>query len=125
VLSNTTHDGRVAALVGFVVGEQARTWNDARRPEVLDQLAALFGDEARSPRTLVIHNWADEAWTRGCPVGSPPPGVIAQSVDVLRASHRLVHWAGTETATRHAGYLDGAVSAGERAAEEVHRALSA
>lgn len=124
VFDNTTHDGRVAALVGFIVGEQARTWNDGRRSEVLDQLAALFGEQAKSPKTLVIHNWADEAWTRGCPVDSPPPGVLAGRADALRTPHRLVHWAGTETAIRNAGYLDGAVSAGERAAEEVHRALT-
>ena len=35
----------------------------------------------------------------------------------------LLHWAGTETATRQMGYMDGAVQAGERAAEEVLDAL--
>ena len=34
-----------------------------------------------------------------------------------------LHWAGTEAATRWAGYIDGAVSSGERAAEEVPTAL--
>jgi monoamine oxidase len=119
VFDNTTQDGSVAALVGFIVGDQARTWNDERRQEICDQLATLFGEEARSPRTLVIKNWADEDWTRGCPVNSPPPSVIARCADALRTPHRLVHWAGTETATKHAGYLDGAVSTGERAAGEV------
>ncbi len=125
VFDNTTHDGSVAALVGFIVGDHARAWNDGRRQEVCDQLATLFGEEARTPRTLVIKNWADEEWVRGCPVNSPPPGVIARCSDALRTPHQLVHWAGTETATRNAGYLDGAVSAGERAAREVQSALRA
>lgn len=124
VFDNTTHDGSVAALVGFIVGDEARRFHEGRRQEVCDQLAALFGEEARTPRSLVIQNWVDEEWTAGCPVSSPPPGVLARSADALRDRHELVHWAGTETATRNAGYLDGAVSAGERAADEVLRALS-
>ncbi|MEV1145059.1 FAD-dependent oxidoreductase, partial [Micromonospora sp. NPDC049799] len=37
----------------------------------------------------------------------------------LRRPVGRVHWAGTETATRWAGYLDGAIEAGERAAAEI------
>ena len=36
----------------------------------------------------------------------------------LREPVGLVHWAGTETATRWSGYIDGAISSGERAAAE-------
>ena len=35
-----------------------------------------------------------------------------------------LHWAGTETATRWAGYMSGAVNAGRRAADEVIPFLS-
>ncbi|WP_109559164.1 FAD-dependent oxidoreductase [Mycobacteroides saopaulense] len=34
-----------------------------------------------------------------------------------------IHWAGTETASDHAGYLEGAIEAGIRAAREVTNAL--
>jgi monoamine oxidase len=34
-----------------------------------------------------------------------------------------VHWAGTETSDYWAGYMDGAVRSGERAAKEVLAAL--
>jgi monoamine oxidase len=34
-----------------------------------------------------------------------------------------VHWAGTETASRWMGYMDGAVESGQRAANEVLAAL--
>ena len=48
-----------------------------------------------------------------------PPGVMLDYGSVLRPPIRRIHWAGTETATRGAGYMDGAVQSGERAAAEV------
>jgi monoamine oxidase len=42
----------------------------------------------------------------------------------LRAPWRRIHWAGTETATRWIGYMDGAVESGLRAAAEVGAALT-
>lgn len=115
--------GEHHALVGFIVGDAARAWTD-RDPEereaaALAQLGELFGAAAGKPRLFVTHDWASEAWTGGCPVDSPPPRVYAGRASALRDPHGRVHWAGTETATQHAGYLDGAVSAGERAASEV------
>lgn len=35
----------------------------------------------------------------------------------------LLHWAGTETATDHAGYIEGAIDSGLRVAQEVAQAL--
>jgi monoamine oxidase len=35
-----------------------------------------------------------------------------------------IFWAGTETADEWTGFLDGAVRSGQRAADEVHRALA-
>ena len=52
-----------------------------------------------------------------------PPGVLTDAGCALREPSGLVHWAGTETATRWTGYMDGAVRSGERAAEEVLAAL--
>ncbi len=42
----------------------------------------------------------------------------------LRTPIGLLHWAGAETATVWNGYMDGAVSSGERAASEVLSALA-
>ena len=44
------------------------------------------------------------------------------AISEIRAPHGRVLFAGTETATQWSGYMDGAVSAGQRAAGEVlHR----
>jgi monoamine oxidase len=56
----------------------------------------------------------------------------ALDVQVLEARDRVggrtlsqpvgrIHWAGTETATRWMGYMDGAIQSGKRAAAEVMR----
>ena len=37
----------------------------------------------------------------------------------IRTPHGLVYFAGTETAVRCAGYMDGAVESGERSANEI------
>jgi monoamine oxidase len=124
---NTSHDDAQAALVGFVVGDDALALGEkdpeARRALVLDALARAFGDEAKSPSEYVEHDWAKEEWTSGCPVAGFAPGTMRELAPKLRAPAGRIHWAGTETATQSPGYLDGAVSAGERAAREVAERL--
>jgi monoamine oxidase len=51
-------------------------------------------------------------------VASTPPGALAGGA-VWRGSHAGIHLAGTEAAVRWTGYLEGAIEAGERAAEAV------
>jgi monoamine oxidase len=41
----------------------------------------------------------------------------------IREPFGRVHWAGTETSTYWAGYMDGAVRAGERSADEVAKLI--
>lgn len=126
VFDNTFADG-TACLLGFVVGAAARTWSDrpesARHGAVLAQLSRWFGPEAGRPLELVEQDWSTEPWTRGCPIGFPPPGLLSSHGAALRAPCGRIHWAGTETADRWMGFMDGAVRAGERAAAEVARLL--
>jgi monoamine oxidase len=50
--------------------------------------------------------------------------VLTRAGTALRAPIGPIHWAGTESATYWQGYMDGAVSAGYRTADEVTAALS-
>jgi len=50
-------------------------------------------------------------------------GTLTQYGPYLRTPCGRLHWAGTETATKWQGYMDGAVQAGERAAKEVEDLL--
>ena len=120
---NSPPSGTPGVLFGFVGGTEARGWNDlspsARRDTVLKEMAQLFGPKALKPKDYVEKNWSDEEWTRGCPVAYLPPGVLSDFGSALREPIGRIHWAGTETALYWNGYMDGAVSSGERAATEV------
>jgi monoamine oxidase len=120
---NSPPNGGPGVLLGFLEGRDAREQGarsaPARRKAVLDCFVHYFGPKAASPRSYVEHNWAEEVWTRGCYVGYTPPGVLTGFGSALREPVGRVHWAGSETATVWNGYMDGAVSSGERAAREV------
>ena len=79
---------------------------------------------ALHPRRYVEMDWADEVWTRGCPVGFSAPGALSEYGPWIRKPIGRIHWAGTETSTFWNGYMDGAVRSGERAAAEVLAALT-
>ncbi len=127
VYDNTSHDGRQPALVGFVVGSQARQWSaqplSDRKRRVTNALKRYFGDEAESFQEYHELDWGAEPWSRGCPVGGLPPGVLTNSFVHLRKPEGRIHWAGTEAATEWIGYMEGALQSGERAADEVLRRL--
>jgi monoamine oxidase len=47
------------------------------------------------------------------------PGLLTGCGEALRAPVGPIHWAGTETAVAWSGYIDGAITSGIRAADEV------
>lgn len=110
-------DGSPGVMMGFIDGQDARTWGALteaqRRKQVLAQFAAWFGTEARAPREYLDVHWDALPLHRGCPVAVPPPGALIGFRDALRAPEGSVHFACTETATTWSGYMDGAIQAGD------------
>lgn len=109
--------GSPAALFGFA---HARAVRPGFEEAVTAQLAALFGPAAARPDALYVQDWSAEHWTS-------PSGVHALT-DRALFGHALyrrpaldgrLHWASTETAADHAGHIEGALSAGERAARAI------
>lgn len=123
VVDNTSHDGKVASLLCFVVGKHARAWSmtapEERHARVRAQLGKWFGEEGGRPRALVDKDWGEDPWTGGCPVCNPAPVTLSVEGVLLRQPMGRVHFAGTETATAWTGYMEGAVQSGERAATEL------
>ncbi len=120
--------GRPGIAFGFVGGDNARRYAGmgaaARRQAVLTQLARFYDDKrALKPVQVFETNWSQQEWTRGCPVGIPAVGSFVSYGPRLRRPVGRIHWAGTETATYWNGYMDGAISSGERVAAEVSAAL--
>jgi monoamine oxidase len=128
VFDDSPEDGSHGALLGFMLGADARSWGDRsdaeRREAALGSFARLFGPEAARPAEYIDKSWASEVWSRGCFAGVLPPGALTTLGTALREPVGPIHWAGTETATVWNGYMEGAVESGERAAHEVIEALS-
>ena len=86
---------------------------------MLASLAGYFGPRAGKPIDVIEQDWSAEEWTRGCYGADLAPGVWTQFGPALREPIGRIHWAGTETASVWSGYMDGALTSGERAAAEV------
>lgn len=114
-------------LLAFLEGRAARQAADLpeaeRRRLVLDCLGRLFGPRAAQPIQYLDKAWANDPWSAGCYGGFLPPGAWIANGPALRAPIGPLHWAGAETATTWAGYMEGALLSGERAAGEVLDAL--
>ncbi|WP_051470887.1 flavin monoamine oxidase family protein [Patulibacter minatonensis] len=110
-------------LAAFVTGAAARRFGpqdgDVRRAEVLAAVAAMLGPEAGRPVAYRDQDWTTEPWSLGGPVAVLEPGALRELAPALSRPVGRVHWAGTETAPRWAGYMEGAIRAGERAAGEI------
>jgi monoamine oxidase len=112
-------------LLGFT---DSRTFDalpvDERQERALSCFAALYGDKALEPIDYVDHCWGTEPFAPGGPTAAVPPGSWTAYGRWLREPVDGVFWAGTETADRWTGFLDGAVRSGQRAAAEVDAHLA-
>jgi monoamine oxidase len=113
-------------LIAFLLGDRAREYAgrlEERKRAVIAALAELFGDQALSPTEYRDHDWCSEAYSRGCYSGIFGPGILSSCGAALREPVGRIHWAGTETAVEHEGYMEGALESAERAASEVIKLL--
>jgi monoamine oxidase len=94
-----------------------------RKKAAVDSFVRFFGPSAASPIDYIDQDWPAERFSRGCYAGIMAPGTLTQYASALRAPIGRIHWAGTETARVWMGYMEGAVEAGERAADEIIGAL--
>lgn len=115
--------GEPPVLLAFIVGTEAVRWAtrdpEDRKREALAAFAP-FCDEP--PLAYVEVDWGSDPWSAGCVPALPPRALSAGAR--WRECHGRLHIAGTESAVRWPGYMEGAIDAGERAASEVLAALS-
>ncbi|KAH7312717.1 amine oxidase [Stachybotrys elegans] len=119
------------SLAIFVSGDIATRWHALPGPErtssILGHLAVLVGkdlaDYALSPVEVNIAEWTKEEYIGGGPTSVLGPGMLRQHGEALRRPFGNLHFGGGEMAYEWKGYLEGAVRAGERAADEVMRSL--
>jgi monoamine oxidase len=125
---DATPPGTARGLIaGFFDAKHAVEWTarspSERRAEVIRCLAAALGPKAREPLEYVEKDWTRERYSRGCYTGVLGPGALTQFGPALREPIGRLFFAGTESASVWAGYIDGALRSGTRAAAEVIAAL--
>jgi monoamine oxidase len=105
-------------LTGFVsVPAAQRNNQEVLIKEILSQLARIYGESAGNPTAFGYQDWARECFTAtqfdqppmyDHPMYQPPLGKTS-------IWDGVIHFAGTETAELHGGYLEGALESAERA----------
>lgn len=124
---DSPQDASHGVLVGFVAGREcheAERMDAAQRSKrIVEDLVRAYGPSAGKPVEVHEQRWCTEPFTLGGPVAIFGPGLLTSCGPALREPLGKVHWAGTETALEWCGYIDGALSSGERAAAEVAEAL--
>ncbi|MGW0812982.1 flavin monoamine oxidase family protein [Streptomyces viridiviolaceus] len=128
VFDNSPEDGSCGVLVGFVYGSRLDRFSSldagSRRAAVLRGLVSVAGPRAGAPRDYTEKIWTQDPFARGgYEAYTTPGGWSGFGEHGWREPTGALHWAGTETASEWNGYIDGAVSSGYRAAEEVLAAL--
>lgn len=113
--------GSPRGLTGFLATPALRRKEKATMaPLILSQLGKLFGDEATHPSAFFYQDWATEPFTAteyDRRSAHTHPEFLPPSRQTTIWNGRL-HFAGTETADHLAGYLEGALASGERAARQ-------
>jgi monoamine oxidase len=120
---NSPPSGTPGVLMGFLEGNQARTWarrSPADRQEaVIGCFVRYFGPAAARPVQYLERDWMAEQFTRGCYGAHFAPGTWTAYGQAWRAPIGRLHWAGTECASRWNGYMEGAIRNGETTADTV------
>ncbi|MFC9970673.1 flavin monoamine oxidase family protein [Spirillospora sp. NPDC127200] len=125
---DTSPPGGPGHLCVLVAGPEARELDrlDAadRREAVLGPLVPLAGPEVLEPVSWHEKSWHLDEHVGGGYAALPDPGTTNGYPPMPSEPVGDVHWAGTETASEHAGYIEGAIESGERAAREVIESLA-
>ncbi|XP_052785132.1 amine oxidase [flavin-containing] B-like [Mya arenaria] len=112
------------AIMGFILARHARALAQASKEVRKESLCAYYArvfdcEEFLHPVGYMEKNWMEDQYSGGCYCAVLPPGVLTTYSSCLQDRCDCLYFAGTETATQWAGYMEGAVQAGERAANQI------
>lgn len=125
---SSPEDGSCGAIIGFLEADAMRKLDSASEDEirrlVLKDLVAYFGPRAKNVREWVIQRWDNEQYSRGGHFAICPPNAMTRFGEALTQSIGNMYFAGTEASPYWAGFMDGAVRAGEIAADAILESTS-
>jgi monoamine oxidase len=121
---NSPEDGSFGVINAFVHISMLPSDPKAAEAELSRIYAQAFGDEALHPIAFHQRDWLKaDKWTLTC-VSPMPPGFLTKYGEALHPPVGRLIWSGTETADIWAGYMDGAVRSGHRAALQALQAVA-
>ena len=105
-------------MAGRDAAEQTKEW---RRNNCIQAMYKMFDENkaALTPFEYSEYIWDALPYIGGAPVGTCSTGTLTSYGPALCTSTGRIHFAGTETSYNWAGYMEGALRAGKRAAQEV------
>ena len=116
-------DGSYGAIMGFIEASKMRELDVMTEAEiealVVEDYARFFGPKARNVKQWIIQRWDHEEFSHGGHFAYCPPNVLTQLGSALSERVGNVFFAGAEASPYWAGFMDGAVRAGEIAAEQI------
>uniref|UniRef100_A0A6G1SDQ5 Amine oxidase n=1 Tax=Aceria tosichella TaxID=561515 RepID=A0A6G1SDQ5_9ACAR len=123
-LDETKPDGSFPAIVGFVPGTSWYAMKDKTDAEVARIVARSYADATKLEEFMDYirverFDWTNEQYSGGCYTSSHTINTLTKYGRYLRDPFGRIYYAGTETAIKWSGYMDGAISAGKRAARQV------
>jgi monoamine oxidase len=123
-MDETKPDGSFPAIIGFVAGPGWFEMRDKSDSEVARLVARSYADLTRLEEFMDYtrverFDWTNEEYSGGCYTTTHTINTLTKFGRYLREPFGRIFYAGTETAIKWSGYMDGAISAGKRAAREV------
>jgi monoamine oxidase len=122
IVMEDAQPGVAPVIIAFIEGRHALAMSavspEERKQKVIASLVRFFGPEAADYVAYDDNDWNLDAYTHGY-VGHMGPGTMTRFGHALREPVGRIHWASTETSTEWAGYIEGALRSGIRAAKEV------
>lgn len=123
-LDETKPDNSHAAIIGFM---GARGWFEMRHKDTqeIGKIAAQAYvdatglEEFANFKRIEKFDWCSEQYSGGCYTSAQVTNTLTKYGPYLREKFGRIHYAGTETAIKWSGYMEGAVSAGKRSAREI------
>lgn len=123
-LDETKPDGSHPAIIGFIC---SRAWFETRDKsdiEVGRIVARSYADltklsEFMNFKRIERFDWTQEQYSGGCYTTTHSIYTLTKFGKHMREPFGRIYYAGTETAIKWSGYMDGAISAGKRAARQV------
>jgi monoamine oxidase len=123
-LDETKPDGSFPAIIGFLAGPGWYETRDKTDAEVARIVARSYADLTKLEEFMDYDrverfDWTNEQYSGGCYTSTHTINTLTKYGRYLREPFGRIYYAGTETAIKWSGYMDGAISAGKRAARQV------